>query len=91
MYLALWVFLGILLSVPVSAVALLAEVTAERYRSSKSGKQIRRSVALALAATTILALAIPGAGLHTVAFLFPLCLAIGCVAGYVVIERLVKR
>lgn len=91
MYIALWVFVGIVLSVPVAAVALLVGLAVARFRTRHEAKRVQRSVALVLGAAPVLALAVHGAGWYLVAFLFPLCLAVGCAAGYVAIERLFAR
>lgn len=58
-----------------------------RFRPTREAKRLQRSVVLVLGAAPVLALGIHDAGRHVVAFLFPLCLAVGCAAGYIAIER----
>lgn len=91
MYLALWLLMGGLLSVPVTVVALLVELAGAGFRTGNGSVKVRRSAAFVLAVAAIAAASIPGAGWHAVAFLFPLFLVIGCAAGYGVIEWLISR
>lgn len=91
MYFALFVSTGLVLAVPVTAVAFLVGWATGRFLPHASTQRIRRTTALVLGVGLIVAMTIPGAGWYVITFVIPLCLTVGMVAGYTVIEWFVKQ